>query len=137
MSKTSRRRGQIRDASSARLPTAACVQRRPARGDRPRPSGRTEAATLVRAASRAAAKPDRLAQVCSAAVLLSRQSHSDRGGVVVSDNMKLPEGMPVWRVELDPVRADELRREVGSDRRAAVEEQDWQGEEGAPVPPDA
>jgi hypothetical protein len=54
------------------------------------------------------------------------------GGLLV-----LPDAMPVWRVELDPRSADRLRREVGSDRRAAVEELDWQSEWGDPVPPDA
>jgi hypothetical protein len=49
----------------------------------------------------------------------------------------LPDTMSVWRVELDPGSADRLRREVGSDRRAAVEEQDWQSEWGHGVPPDA
>src|SRR4051794_39635788 len=54
------------------------------------------------------------------------------GGLLV-----LPDTMPVWRVELDPGSADRLRAEVGSDRRAAVEEQDWLSEWGHPVPPDA
>jgi hypothetical protein len=49
----------------------------------------------------------------------------------------VPDVMPVWRVELDPVLADEWRRDVGSDRRAAEVESDWLGKFGDPAPVDA
>lgn len=49
----------------------------------------------------------------------------------------LPDTFPVWRVELDPGEAAELRARVGSGQRAAVEEQDWGSEFGSPLPPGA
>ncbi len=45
----------------------------------------------------------------------------------------LPDTCPVWRVKLDPELAEELRRTVESNQRAAVEEQGWD----EPVPVDA
>ncbi len=49
----------------------------------------------------------------------------------------LHDSAPVWRVELDAVLADEWRREMGSDQRAAEIESDWESKFGDPMPVDA
>lgn len=63
----------------------------------------------------------------SAALGCSRDKNFRGGGFV------LPDRTPIWNVALESARADELRREVGSDARAASVEENWE----SPIPSDA